>query len=390
MTGIVKPPVVLFYVQHLLGIGHVFRATRVARALARLGCEAHLVWGGTATADPDLSDLKVKYLTAVRSDSASFSNLVHENGQPFTVQDQEARRADLLEYYDMVQPDILITEAFPFGRRQMHFELIPLLEAAERNPAPPMIVASIRDIMQEGRREKRVQESLDAIHKWYNLVLVHGDPSLIRIEETLQGASKIENNIRYTGLVSSELQVAGNGTNLEYNVLVSSGGGAVGLPLMQSALQAMKLSAKYPDNWCLTVGTEMPETDYQALQRDCPHGMKIVRFLPDLVNAIGSSKVSVSLAGYNTVADVLKTDTACVLVPFAGEGETEQLRRAELLAKKGIVSIVLPDQLSPKNLAKAIDTAEQQNFRESEYNLDGANNSARILLEEYSQRKNAT
>ena len=39
---------VLFYVQHLLGIGHVARASRVAGALAEDGFAVTVVTGGTA------------------------------------------------------------------------------------------------------------------------------------------------------------------------------------------------------------------------------------------------------------------------------------------------------------------------------------------------------
>ncbi len=388
MTGTAKLPVVFFYVQHLLGIGHVFRSTRVARALARMGCETHLIWGGTPVPDLDVTGLQVKYLTAVRSRDASFGELVHKGGEQFTEEDQAVRSAELLDCFNQVQPDILVTEAFPFGRRQMRFELVPLLEATAQRANPPMIVSSIRDIMQEGRREKSVRESLDSIHRWYDLVLVHGDPALIRIEETLQGASEIEDKIRYSGLVTPDPQKSTVQSNPKYDVLVSAGGGAVGLSLMRVALQAMKYSKKYPENWCLSAGTELPESDYQSLLHDCPDGMKVVRFLPDMVQAMRSSKVSVSRSGYNTVADVLRANTASVLVPFIGGQETEQLKRAELLAEKGIITLVRPDELSPESLAKAVDSVEYRDSAKPKFNLDGANSSAQILLDEFSSRQN--
>ena len=48
---------VLFYVQRLLGIGHVFRATRIARALASAGARVHLAWGGSVPRSLDLRGL---------------------------------------------------------------------------------------------------------------------------------------------------------------------------------------------------------------------------------------------------------------------------------------------------------------------------------------------
>ena len=40
-------------------------------------------------------------------------------------------------------------EAFPFGRRQMRFELLPLLDAIAAMTPKPLLVTSVRDILQE-------------------------------------------------------------------------------------------------------------------------------------------------------------------------------------------------------------------------------------------------
>jgi glycosyltransferase involved in cell wall biosynthesis len=47
MTAMHKPYRVFFYVQHLLGIGHLARASRIARALAEDGFDVTMVTGGT-------------------------------------------------------------------------------------------------------------------------------------------------------------------------------------------------------------------------------------------------------------------------------------------------------------------------------------------------------
>ena len=69
-------PVILFYVQHLLGIGHVFRATRVGRARADAGATVHMVWGGTRLPSIDTSELEMHFLEPVRVADASFQDLV--------------------------------------------------------------------------------------------------------------------------------------------------------------------------------------------------------------------------------------------------------------------------------------------------------------------------
>ena len=166
---------VFFYVQHLWGVGHVYRATRVAKGLAKSGFNVHLIWGGTQIPGFNFDGMQVHFLDAVRTSDASFSQLLNSAGDEFADADKERRVADLLSLYDQIDPDILITEAFPFGRRQMRFELLPLLKRANQSKKRPLIVSSIRDIMQEGRKEKRVEESNELVHQYFDLILVHGD-----------------------------------------------------------------------------------------------------------------------------------------------------------------------------------------------------------------------
>ncbi len=60
-------PVILFYVQHLWGVGHVYRATRIAYGLVNSGCQVHLVWGGTEIPGLDFTGMTVHHLKPVRT-----------------------------------------------------------------------------------------------------------------------------------------------------------------------------------------------------------------------------------------------------------------------------------------------------------------------------------
>ena len=54
---------------------------------------------------------------------------------------------------------------------------------------------------------------------------------------------------------------------------------------------------------------------------------------PGFTRDLARCAVSVSQAGYNTVADIMAAGCRAVVAPQWNEKETEQLRRAELLAK---------------------------------------------------------
>jgi len=373
----------MFYVQHLWGVGHVYRATRIAHGLVRAGFDVHLVWGGTKIPGFDFSEIQVHHLIPVRTSDASFSQLLHANGTVFSDDDKITRRDELLKTYGVINPDILITEAFPFGRRQMRFELLPLLDKAKNSKSPPIMISSIRDVMQEDRKEKRVIESNELVQNYFDFVFVHGDENLIRIDETLQGVESFSSKIRYTGLVTPEATSLENIEEFKCDVLVTVGGGAFGQKLTRTALKAMALSKSYPSNWIVSAGTEVSDTDFELLKEQCPNGMRVVRYIPNLANVMKQIKVSVSHAGYNTVADILRSGCASVLYPYTGGRETEQLRRAEKMNQHKIAVMLRPDNLSPENLATAIDEAMSQDQASVSLDIDGANKTASLIKTEF-------
>ena len=378
-------PKIMFYVQHLLGIGHVFRAVRVAKGFAKAGCETHMVWGGKKIATMDTDGIIMHHLQAVHVSDEDFKALLLDDGTPMDEAGKEARADHLLELYGQINPDIVLTEAYPFGRRQMRFELIPLMQAVQNSKPKPLMVCSIRDILQENRAPKRVRESLDAIHQWFDIVMVHGDPALIPIETTLEHSHEIAEKIRYSGLVTPDPVNRSIGASITPHVIVSAGGGAVGKALMYAAVDAMAHCKTFPTNWCLTTGPDLPQKDFDFISSRAPEGMRITRFITDLAAVMAQAKVSVSRAGYNTVGDLLRAQSSAVLVPFTGGLETEQLRRAQMMKSQGLAMLVTDQELNAKSLAAAIDEAAKLPKRAAKFDLDGAQSAANILIDEFNR-----
>ena len=109
----------------------------------------------------------------------------------------------LLAAQDTIRPDIVVIEAYPFGRRQMRFELTPLIHALAGMDRRPALVTSIRDILQDRLKPGRNEETLDILNRYFDLVLVHGDPSFATLCNTFPLAAAIMPEIVYTGMVTS-------------------------------------------------------------------------------------------------------------------------------------------------------------------------------------------
>lgn len=345
---------VLFYVQHLLGIGHLVRAVRIAGALSS-GFEVTFVVGGEVPPGLVPSGVEVIRLAPVKAGEGGFVALVHPDGRPFDAADQAARRQILLDVLDRVRPDVLLIEAFPFGRRQMRFELLPLLERARAAPSRPLVACSVRDILQV-RRPDRDAETLELIRRFFDLVLVHGDPAYFPLAQSFPQADAIAAQLRYTGMVgpaAESLDLRTLDPDDQFDVVVSVGGGAVGAELVRAAVAAKPLSALAEARWLVLTG---PNLDPGTL--DCTDDRIVMRgFDPRLPQRLAVARLSISQAGYNTVVDLLSAGCRPVLVPFGRGGETEQTRRAEVLAKHGWAVMLAESALDPVSLAAAIDQA---------------------------------
>jgi predicted glycosyltransferase len=90
--------------------------------------------------------------------------------------------------------------------------------------------------------------------------------------------------------------------------------------------------------------------------------------------------ISVSQAGYNTTMDVMASGTRPVVVPFTGNGETEQRARGERLRDFGL-AVVLDDRtLTPETLARAVDDAgTSAGFARWNFDSDGAKRTAELV-----------
>jgi predicted glycosyltransferase len=328
---------VFFHVQHLLGIGHLKRAATLARALRGAGFEVTLASGGAPV--PGIEVLQLPPAT-----SPDLKQLLDEHGKPVDEAWKARRRDMLIDAFRRFAPDVLLIELFPFGRRQLRFELLPLLELAK---GKALIVCSVRDVLQP--RPAREDEALECFERYFDHLLVHGDPRIARFGSAAHLAAKVH----YTGYVADENVAEGDAGSGE--VLVSAGGGAVGARLLEAALQARPLCALRAKTWRILAGVNFQ--GLEALQARAADGVIVERFRNDFTLRLRNCVLSVSQAGYNTVVETLQARARAVLVPFAAGGEVEQTARARLLEERGLVQVVEEAVLSPATLAAAIDRA---------------------------------
>ncbi|MDA4843791.1 glycosyltransferase family protein [Hoeflea poritis] len=345
-------PTVLYYVQHLLGVGHVFRTMRITAALVRAGFRVELIYGGEKLPHFDDHGALVHFLPPLTSSKGDFSNLVTGDGSIADDAYRVSRREKVLNILKECSPDILVTEAFPFGRRQMHFELLPLMEAAIAMQPRPKIFASVRDILQEGNKPSKDRQSVDLLRRYFDAVLVHGDDQLVDLSATFPLVDEISDLVHYTGIVTPQLTDEILDADDQYDVVVSAGGGLLGRELLFAAAEAKAMSPLSDARWCLLTG---PFGDAGENERLAGYGLTVLQFVPDLYRLLKTARLSVSLAGYNTVADIMAAGCRCIMAPQWNDKETEQLRRAQLLDARGLAVMLPHEEKTPSALCEAIE-----------------------------------
>lgn len=375
---------VLIYVQHLLGTGHLHRAAAIARAAARAGLDVVLVSGGLPVPGLEIAPARLVQLPPARTRDETFSTLVDADGAPVTPAWEAMRRDRLLALYRDCRPRLLLVEMFPFGRRRMRFELLPLLELARAEPVRPPILCSLRDVLTTHRTPGKEVGMIETFETFFDLLLVHGDPAVLPLERSFPAAARLRERTRYTGYVVAEPRGPAPPPGVgDGEVIVSCGSGATAGPLLKAALAVRAAGHVADAPWRLLIGPAVEERCFAALAESAAPGLVIERARGDFRHLLARARLSISRGGYNTVMDILAAGVPAVIVPFTTASETEQGLRARILAERGAFVALEDADLNPASLAMAIDAAlaRPDHRRDGSPPLacDGAAETARIL-----------
>lgn len=372
---------VMIAVTHLLGTGHLSRAIALGKGFLAEGCEVWIVSGGVAVPHLMAKGIKIVQLPALKVLGGDFSNVLGVDDQPrdeaLTAARIEAQNAALAE----IAPDVLITELFPLGRRTLRHEYLALLEQAHAMVRPPLVLASVRDILAAPSKPERAMQSVDWLTQFYDAVLVHASPAFVSLEQSWPVTDAMAGMLRYTGFVAPALPEAAESGDGLGEILVTAGGGAVGNALFETALGAAQKMAD--QKWRFLVGGDTKDARIAALKAQAD-GLPVViePTRPDFREMLQRVRLLVAQCGYNTALDVLAAGKPAVFVPYEEGGETEQLTRAEALLRIGPYTIVREGSLTHDNLFLAATQAlsDQRKPDRSKLSLDGAAEAARIAM----------
>jgi predicted glycosyltransferase len=372
-------PGIFIAVTHLLGAGHLTRAAAIGRAFAAAGHRVTLASGGMPSRLIALDGIDLVQLPPVRALDEDFRALCEPAGRPVDAAYMAGRRDVLLAALATAQPEVVITELYPFGRRILAPEFDALLAAAATARPKPIIACSLRDILVAPVKPGRIEAAHRILAEHYDAVLVHGDPALVPLDASWPVDAGLRARLIYTGYVDPDPAPRpapkGDGP-----ILVAGGSSAAALPLYRTAIGA---AASMPDRpWHLLVGAGVVPEDLASLRRAAPPHMRIEPARPDFRQLLAEAHLFVGLAGYNTVVDLLAAGTRAVLVPFERGRETEQRLRADRLASADLATLLPEAELNPEALAGAVrEGLALARPARAAFDRNGTANTVRILAD---------
>ncbi|WP_425079851.1 glycosyltransferase family protein [Ruegeria denitrificans] len=377
---------VMIIVTHLLGTGHLSRALTLGRAFRDDGHDVMVVTGGMPAPQLDSTGMTLFGLPPLRSDGTNFTRLLTDSGDEADAAYHATREAALVQAVNSFQPQILITELYPFGRRSLSAEFDAALNAASALPERPVILGSVRDILAPPSKPAKVERADEIVSRYYDGILVHSTESVTPLSVSWPVSERLARRLHYTGFVAPALPRPHPDAAGQDEILVSAGGGSVGQPIFRAAIEAAR---KMPNRrWRLLVGGTDAKARIAELSRMAEGASVVLEPVrPDFRQMLPLAAASVSMCGYNTAMDILQSGTAAVFVPFDDGKEVEQGLRGQSLSDLPAIEVLESRALSGAALAQAVERVLADGPRvQQDFGFDGAIQSVHIAKRLLEQR----
>ena len=96
----------------------------------------------------------IHYLPPIQAADNTYATNLDETGAPLTEDYMHARKEKLLEIFDTLNPDLILIEAYPFGRRVVHQELKEMLQPELPEGIETVFISSVAQIGLEELKDK--------------------------------------------------------------------------------------------------------------------------------------------------------------------------------------------------------------------------------------------
>lgn len=383
---------VMTYSHDGFGLGHLRRNSTIASILARqvanssvlmlIGCPSGAVFKLPTGVDCIKLPSVIKHNTGVWLPLRLRIGLEKTNA---------LRVATIHEAVRVFQPQVFLVDHVPVG---VWGELLPSLEMLKNRNDSPTIVLGLRDILDASEVTRTLWErdgTYEAIRRYYDEIFIYGHKEIFDTGAHYGLDGEFAPKLRYVGYVCErepyknqcemrrELQVKNK------LLLVTGGGGADAFPMMLECMKALKLLGVKSGPEAIFITGPLMEGGQREHLREMAKGLavRILIHVEDPLSYMNAADLVITMAGYNSLYQLLRLRKKGLVIPRSGPS-AEQRTRARLLAERGLIDIVLPEELAPRRIAeKLVDDLERTDFplHEPAIDTDGGRKAADRLAE---------
>lgn len=355
---------ILMYSHDTYGLGHIRRTMAIAQQLRGNGVNILILTGSPIVGRFDFPE-GIDFVRVPGMIKRDNDYYVPHSIRIDPEKAMQIRQDIITSTAKALEPNLFIVDKAPMGLRR---EVLPTLKWIKRSGLPCCTVLGLRDIMDDAEstiedwNNKRIYNVLD---RYYDEIWVYGHQEMYDPVTQYRIPAHIERKMVFTGYIPRTLKVNGarpfNPKNKKKtadrpNVLVTTGGGGDGYPLMDTFLTMLEEQGGTDYNTILVTGPFMPKDQRTLLaERAKKVGVKFYHFYRRMELLINAADLVVSMGGYNTICEILTHKKVSLIVPRETP-RLEQRIRAEVFKHSGLVDFIPWSELAPGPLADKVET----------------------------------
>jgi len=381
------PLKVLLYSHDSVGLGHLRRNLAIAGEIAATFSNAriHILTGSPCDSQfrpPKKTDL-IKIPSIYKDSEGRYATRNFSGSLEDTL---TFRSKMILHAFELFEPDLVIMDHQLTGLKG---EALEMLRAAKRKGV--QTIFGLRDIKDSPEVVKRSWNTDDghwALNECYDRICVYG---MREVFDPCDAYAPYLDNVKqidFTGYIVPGLKkhLKRPLSGQRKKVLVTFGGGGDGAQRAEKYLEALTTAPVQWESHIVTgplMATNVSWNIRTLANKIEPIGaVKVYRFHRHIPALLDQVDAVVSMAGYNSCAEILHSGVPAVLLPRSYPRK-EQLIRATRMAELGWVKVIPEADPDPHQLFAEVESALQSpKVRRSEIDLNGLNNLCHIIVEQ--------
>lgn len=341
---------VLIYSHDTFGLGHLRRCRTIAHSLvAGRDDVSVLILSGSPIIGSFEFRTRVDFVRipgVIKLSNGEYTALNLSIGIDQTL----AMRASIIRHTaEIFDPDLLLVDKEPLGLRGEVYETLAMLSHRGAR-----LVLGLRDVMDDPdllRAEWDRKNCGPALETLYDDIWVYGLPQICNPLDGLDLPRAVYDKMTYTGYL---YRTANRKPTPEHAalrsddpyILVTTGGGGDGEPLVDWVLRAYECDPTIPHPAVLVLGPFMPpdqQAGFMARAAKLPK-IKAITFDANVEMLMRDALGVVAMGGYNTFCEILSFDKPSVVVPRT-RPRLEQFVRISRAEQLGLLTMLADDCL---------------------------------------------